>query len=115
MRRAYALVLVIGACGGGESPDTCARLVDRIEKCDGNKLPMAVLWKTKLYCRVSMSYEPEAGDDPNNLAAITKATLTECAGPQAATCDGLHACFERHRCDFVMTSPTDVPQFQCWQ
>jgi hypothetical protein len=119
MRGAYACgvvaVMALGACGSGESPDTCDRLAERIEKCAGGDLPRAAVWKAKLYCRVSMSYEPEPGQNADNAAAVTKATLTECAGAQAATCDGLHACFERHRCDFLMTSPTDVPQFQCWQ
>lgn len=108
-------VIALGACGGGESPDTCDRLVDRIEKCGGDKLPMTTLWKAKMYCRVAMSYEPEPGEDPRNLAALMKAAMVECAGPQAATCEGLHACFERHRCSFLMTSPTDMPEFQCWQ
>jgi hypothetical protein len=119
MRGAYArsvvAVVALGACSGGEPPDTCDRLVERIEKCGGDKLPMTALWKAKMYCRVATSYEREPGDQPGNAAEIMNATLIECAGPQAATCEGLHACFERHRCDFVMTSPTDVPQFQCWR
>ncbi|HUQ03762.1 MAG TPA: hypothetical protein VM261_14795 [Kofleriaceae bacterium] len=113
---AMATGLVLAACsGGGESPDTCDRLVERIERCGGDRMPMGTLTHAKLYCRVSMRYEPEPGDRPGNLAELTKATLTECAGPQAATCDGLNACFERHQCDFVMASPADTPQFQCWK
>ncbi len=108
-------VLVLAGCGGGESPDPCDRLIERMEKCGDDKYPAGALRNAKLYCRLSMRYEPEAGDDPKNMAAITKATLSECAAPQAATCDGLRACFERHRCSFLMTSPSDSPQFQCWE
>ena len=109
-------LLALGACScSGESPDTCDRLIERIEKCGGDKYPLGTLSKAMLYCRVSMRYEREPGDSPQNMAAVTKATLTECAGPQAATCEGLEACFERHRCTFLMTSPSDTPQFQCWQ
>ena len=109
-------VLAVGACSGaGESPDACDRLIERMEKCGGDKYPLGTLSKVKLYCRVSMRYEREPGQSPGNAAEVTKATLTECAGPEAATCDGLNACFERHRCSFLMTSPGASPQFQCWQ
>jgi hypothetical protein len=100
-------------CGApGEAERRCDALRARVVECAKQPWPPGALEHLHRYCVVSLAYTREPGDQPGNLAEVTKEKLTECAA--AVTCGELEACFTKHRCQLIFARPGAQPTFQCW-
>ena len=108
MRYAFVMVLAL-ACSKTTAQRTCDDMLDRLETCSGKPLSFAMRHSANEYCTISLAY-----DDPNDktsLAVTARDALVECAAITA--CDLQRACFEKHGCSWIFTSPIATPQFQC--
>jgi len=98
--KALALLAVL-ACGCKDTP--CDKYADRVAECSPN-LPDGMHGYIHGYCVASTRYEPEPGDSPNNLAALTKSAIQACS-PTLACTDFL-ACLKEQNCTLLTSINT---------
>jgi hypothetical protein len=91
-----ALLVALAACQKSE----CDRMADLVDKCMP-ALPASSVIEVERFCTATSADQSVGG----GYRACAKAT----------TCEELTACFEKHRCHFILTSSDDTePQLSCF-
>jgi hypothetical protein len=110
---AFSLLIGSAACAESKVTKVCGAFEDKVLECSrAEKPPRSAMSSLRKFCRVSLSYEHRPDDSPNNLAALTKSALEECASKQ--DCETFLSCLDRNQCQFFLESPSDTTlEFWC--
>ena len=108
--RTWVLIVAASAACKTATEKQCDGMLERYERCSGAQLSPAATSSAHARCYVSLGHELQPGDT-TSFAATERATFVECTA--ITECGALKACFEKHQCRWILTSPEAEPFFEC--